>query len=430
MKNYTFEPNEIMIIIAIAVVFIIVTRWYYKNKYLKIENELRHKYYLKECELKSEIENQKKKKQRLYNDFVDQQTQLKKEIKRLTDKYNEALKDEEYANCKLLAEQQKFIEIIKNDPPFDKIKSLVADAQSLIFDQAESYLIEYRSAYKAADVVKELKHKYRELSVNYKELQYKYEYMLSQFPELSNYIEEHLYEVISGSEDDDYDHARNWLPQEEYERLCEDERNQKALDNWVKGHKRTNSEVGYDYEMYIGYRFRSSSKFKWKVDQYGISRGLNDLGRDIIATREDPQTGDTIVCVVQCKYWSQEKQIHENVIAQLYGTAKMYQLEHKDDFRKRGVLKVFPTLMTSTNLSETAERFAKFLGVRIQVEPMLEYPRIKCNINKSTGHKIYHLPFDQQYYNVKIENEDEFYAFTVAEAVSKGFRRAHRYILS
>jgi hypothetical protein len=58
---------------------------------------------------------------------------------------------------------------------------------------------------------------------------------------------------------------------------------------------------------------------------------------------------------------------------------------------------------------------------------MGEYPMIKCNINN--GNKIYHLPFDQQYWRTRIDQPGEFYAMTVKEATSKGFRRAFRYNL-
>jgi hypothetical protein len=58
---------------------------------------------------------------------------------------------------------------------------------------------------------------------------------------------------------------------------------------------------------------------------------------------------------------------------------------------------------------------------------MGEYPQIKCNIS-STGEKIYHLPFDQQYYNTIIDKEGEFYAWNVGEAERAGFRRARKYI--
>ena len=69
--------------------------------------------------------------------------------------------------------------------------------------------------------------------------------------------------------------------------------------------------------------------------------------------------------------------------------------------------------------------FAKKLGVRVHVVEMGEFPVIKCNINN--GNKIYHLPFDQQYWRTQIINDGEFYAWSVAEATSKGFRRAMKH---
>lgn len=50
---------------------------------------------------------------------------------------------------------------------------------------------------------------------------------------------------------------------------------------------------------------------------------------------------------------------------------------------------------------------------------------IKCNVNQ--GNKIYHLPFDQQYDRTQICKPGEFYAYTVKEAVTAGFRRAYRH---
>lgn len=79
-----------------------------------------------------------------------------------------------------------------------------------------------------------------------------------------------------------------------------------------------------------------------------------------------------------------------------------------------------------TNLSEMAISFAETLGIRILRQEFVEFPRIKCNINGNN--KIYHLPFDQQYDTAQIKNEGEFYAFTIAEAEAKGFRRAMRHV--
>ncbi len=60
--------------------------------------------------------------------------------------------------------------------------------------------------------------------------------------------------------------------------------------------------------------------------------------------------------------------------------------------------------------------------------PLEEYPRIKCNVGRDSGERIYHLPFDQQYDNTVIEPErDEMWAMTVADAEEAGFRRAWRW---
>ncbi len=109
----------------------------------------------------------------------------------------------------------------------------------------------------------------------------------------------------------------------------------------------------------------------------------------------------------------------------MFGTTIEYQISHKDKGLFENPGKVFPVLYTTGHLSQTATEFAKRLNVKIEVSMMDNYPMIKCNINN--GKKIYHLPFDQQYWRTKIEKEGEFYAWTVEEAHRKGFRRALRY---
>lgn len=74
-----------------------------------------------------------------------------------------------------------------------------------------------------------------------------------------------------------------------------------------------------------------------------------------------------------------------------------------------------------------AKQIANRLNVSIRNVPLNKnFPLIKCNIGKD-GHKIYHLPFDQQYFTTKIEKPGEFYAKTVREAENAGFRRAYRW---
>jgi len=88
-----------------------------------------------------------------------------------------------------------------------------------------------------------------------------------------------------------------------------------------------------------------------------------------------------------------------------------------------------PVFVTSTNLSDRANEFAKLLKVEVRENVALgKYPMIKCNISKRNGEKVYHLPFDQQYDRTIIEPQDgEFYAWTVEEAENSDFRRAFRW---
>ena len=155
--------------------------------------------------------------------------------------------------------------------------------------------------------------------------------------------------------------------------------------------------------------------------QYGIEHGLEDLGRDIIATRMED--GMEVTYIIQCKNWAKDKLIHENVVCQLYGTTMQYEFTHKGLFTI-----VKPLLYVTNELSDVAKKFANKLNVLYEIKKLDDFPMIKCNINN--GKKIYHLPFDQQYYRTKIELPGEFYAWTVEEAVNAGFRRARRYMFN
>ena len=62
----------------------------------------------------------------------------------------------------------------------------------------------------------------------------------------------------------------------------------------------------------------------------------------------------------------------------------------------------------------------------LKAHPFLQDGDILKNINNKE--KIYHLPFDQQYDRTIIgDQKGEFFAWTVQEAVDKGFRRAKKY---
>ena len=322
---------------------------------------------------------------------------------------------------------EKLRELLENAFPFNKVASLCADAETMIFKEEYKNLVsKSHPAYTAAETVKKLRKEAKAYIEAYKIMLYKYDYLLCQFPELEKYVDD--YEAIKATCDTTtlkeaeylYDKTKDWISDDEYKLLNEDERNQLALDKYINSNNKSKWKIGRDYELYIGYKFRSEG---WKVTQFGVERRLEDLGRDLIVEKVD-NNNILQVRVVQCKMWSKDKQIHENAICQLYGTTIQYIMENKNLFDLER--KVLPVFVSTTELSETALRFAKFLNVQVRVVPMAEFPRIKCNISKE-GEKIYHLPFDQQYDTAKIDKPGEFYAWTVKEAVDAGFRRAFRY---
>ncbi len=273
---------------------------------------------------------------------------------------------------------------------------------------------------KAAATLKEISVLRRAAEKKAKVLEYVLRYYEDLFPWLPELRGEDVDELLitilrptgDNEQEEQTDPARHWLTAAEYESLSTAQRNQLALDRYRKKRKRP-WEIGRDYERYVGYQYEKDG---YSVYYQGIVEGLEDLGRDLVATK-----GDRAV-VVQCKYWSQHKQIHEKHINQLFGTVTAYAIDNTDAH-------VSGVFCTSTTLSDRAREFAEKLGIVVVEEAKLEdYPSIKCNISRKNGEKIYHLPFDQQYDRTIVEESRfERYVGTVAEAESLGFRRALRW---
>lgn len=224
--------------------------------------------------------------------------------------------------------------------------------------------------------------------------------------------------------DNKEDAAGYWLTKDEYSALSNQEKYQLALERYCNRNK-TNSEIGREFERYIGYLYELKG---YDVEYRGIIDGFDDRGRDLICTKD----GKTLV--VQCKYWSKKKTIHENHINQLFGTTVRYFIEKNpeasfvDYFNALVFNQIEPVFITSTVLSDTAKAFAKSLDIKVMENVKMEkYPMIKCNISGRENERIYHLPFDQQYDKVKIDRPGEFFAMTVEEAEAKGFRRAKKW---
>jgi hypothetical protein len=356
---------------------------------------------------------------------------------------------------KEIKEEEKKIEEIKkqNEMNAQAIK-IIAEEKSLGFPWlAQAYAdyfylqdlknatnLESKShpARKAAENIREIALQRREAEKLYRILKLQLEYYENLFPWLIEFKSEDIDDLIiqildkkkedyNSSEEPD-DPAKKWLTEAEYEKLPRVEKYQLALNRyWQK--KKRKWEVGRDHERYIGYLYEKSG---CSVYYQGIIEGLEDLGRDLIAIKENN------VEIIQCKCWSQERTIHEKHIFQLFGTTIEYWLkniEKKDSFQPSlfpEILqkeKIKATFITSTKLSEKAKEFAKALKVQyIENFPFQRYSSIKCNISRRTAEKIYHLPFDQQYDRTLIEEErNERYVETVAEAEKLGYRRAWKW---
>lgn len=266
--------------------------------------------------------------------------------------------------------------------------------------------------------IRELRKDTTAMLAKYIDAKYQLKYLLELFPNLADVIDCDFRQLplIEVSELSEYDNTRDYLSKEEYSALTVGERNQLALDRYQNSHSKTKWQIGRDYEQYVGYQYRKKG---YTVDDFGSYMKLEDLGRDIIAKKDD------IVLIIQCKYWSTKKEIHEKHITQLYGTMIEYCIENQTEQAcVKGVL------VTNTQLSKTAKKMATVLGIQyVENYEMGRYPCIKCNIGYGENGitKIYHLPFDQQYDITKIKNDGEFYAMTVAEAEEAGFRRTFKW---
>lgn len=271
---------------------------------------------------------------------------------------------------------------------------------------------------KKVDSIRDIRKNAQERIAEAKVATYQLEYLKALYPSLEDILDTDYKELTFKNEIPEYDPVRKFLNKEDWFTLSESERNQKALDNYIMSHHKTKWQIGRDYELYVGYLY---SKKGFKVDYYGSFNNIDDLGRDLIVITPEK------TLIIQCKYWSKEKLIHEKHINQLFGTTVSYSIENNIPLNK-----ITGILITNTYLSERAKDFCHRLNIQYKENLQLgDFPRIKCNIGKDEygfTTKIYHLPMDQQYDKVKIDKEGEFLAFTVSEAEEHGFRRAFKWI--
>ncbi len=282
--------------------------------------------------------------------------------------------------------------------------------------------LRYKShpARKSADKVRDEGKRRRKAEYDSRTYRLKLYYLFELFPHLEEYLdiedpEEEIITDTTYSEEEKQDLTTSYMPRVEWLKLPTAERNDLALQRYWKRKKRS-FEIGKMYERYIGYLFEKSGH---NVEYTGIIHGFDDLGRDLVVSKE----GSNKVFIIQCKCWAHYKTIHVAFINQLYGTAMQYQIKNKDK-------EIIPMFYTTISLDDTAREFANYLKIEAKENFAMDnnYPCVKCNISRRTEEKIYHLPFDQQYDKTKIEEErNEVYVATCKEAEDLGFRRAWRW---
>ncbi len=291
----------------------------------------------------------------------------------------------------------------------------------------QKYLIEKpKPALKSAEIVNQIKKEKNALRKENRELTYQLNFLTDTYPWLKLATQETVKNAIEYSEyikktkDNKilpYQKTSYWLSPEEYAKLSSSEKNQLALDRYLHRKNKSLWEIGISFERYVGYLCECR---KFKVDYVGALKGFNDLGRDVVAKK------DNRILVIQCKYWRKERQIYPKDIMYFYGTVAYEKYYNPDK-------KVEPIFATTTTLTPEAKEIAKILKiiVRENMDFNREYPCIKCNINKTDKRKIYHFPFDQQYDRIQIDTtKGECYVSTVEEAEALGFVKAKHHNFS
>lgn len=264
------------------------------------------------------IEKSKKEKIQLEKEFENKSGILNNEIEELQKKVSFLLNgiNKKDALYKSLTN--------KTNENISKITSLYSDLLLVQYSISEKYLInKSHPAIEEAKRIKELKKETKIHIERYRQMVYIYESLLQLFPELTNYVDD--FETIQMLENsksleifiENFDKVQYYISKEEYQRLNEQERNQMALDRYVKGQK-SKWQIGRDYELFCGIEYE---KENWNVEYIGIEKKLEDMGRDLIAIK------GADIHVIQCKYWAQHKVIHEKHIAQLFGTTIAYKIE-------------------------------------------------------------------------------------------------------
>lgn len=402
MYSYLYSPVSIIIITIVFIIIII----HIKNNFT--------------CE---QEKNEKLSKK--INSLEIQNKELCKKNSLLESQLSESQKALALSEKKLLHRNTFFKKVLmRKSKSMPYLAAIMADYLTYDIEVLAKQLDWGYSIKRDAKVktIREIRQQAKDKIESLKHFEYQLKYLLQLYPELSEIldIDSDLKSLRSHSltQSNNLRSPRgNKTSFEDWNKLTEAQKNQLILDNYIASSHKSKWQIGRDYELFIGYLYEKKG---WDVTYFGTEMRIKDLGRDLIAIKNEN------IEIIQCKYWSSKKQIHEKHIFQLYGTTICYKIE-RPSFQN-----VSARFVTNITLSETAKKVADYLGVKyVENQDIGNFPRIKCNIGKDefgNKTKIYHLPMDQQYDSVKIDSKKgEFFALTVDDAEKYGFRRAYKW---
>lgn len=345
---------------------------------------------------------------------------FQKQIKKREAEFQKATKRQDEEFQRKIKKEYELIENLKGD--LFAGRKWLSKMAGEIYERKEispAYLVNVRNAPTSKEVVKEIRKINKELVAELAFLRSQ----LAAYKEYFPFLEELEDSILSEKEDyrnlsvEDFekvDPVQKLLTPEEWASMSTVERNQLAMDRYLKNANKL--QIGKMYERYLGWLFEQEGKI---VEYVGLRDGLEDRGRDLLVS----EICSNDVTVVQAKCWSAKKTIHEKHIFQLFGSIYELSLENPEN-RYKGLF------ISTTELSPFAKLVAKKLGIEVEYKPLdKSFPMIKCNISAS-GERIYHLPFDQQYDKTKIDGKGETIVKTVKEAEDLGFRRAKKYLFN
>lgn len=415
-ENNNFFLSVIIYIVVVLIISMIIEL----NDLIKTINNNNNEYEKRIINQLNEINIEKEKMSTLYNQKLHEieleKINLRKiyddEKSKLINQYNILLKN-------LNNEKEQFNKIVSEEKIYKPYLAQMLANYNAELDSLKAKILETKKnpAIKAA---KELREISRNKTILKKTLKIKehqlivYENLFPWLEEFKEIPEKEINEIINKDISEGYDRVKKILSPEEYEKLPDVKKYQLWLDRYKAKKNKSNWEIGIEFERYVRYKYESEG---YKILYNGASEGLEDLGRDLIATK-----GEEIL-IIQCKNWGKVKTIHEKHIFQLHGTMVLKSIEDPNK-------KISGVFICTTNLSETAKAVASHLNIKVleNFEYDKNYPCIKCNISKRDGSRIYHLPFDQQYDTVDIDlTRGEFYVQTVLEAEQLGFRKAMKH---